>query len=330
MTDTVLVTGGAGYVGSHACKEIAKAGFLPVTYDNLERGNDWAVKWGPLEQGDLLDRGRLASVLANHKPVAVMHFAAYAYVGESVAEPAMYYRNNVGGALVLLEEMHRAGVNKFILSSTCATFGIPETSPIPEGHPQNPVNPYGASKLMVERVLADYAAAHDFRPMILRYFNAAGADPDGDIGEAHEPETHLIPLAIDAALGADARLTVFGDDYPTADGTCVRDYVHVGDLAAAHILTLKALLDGHRGGAYSLGTGTGTSVLEIIDAVERVAGKRPAYDIGERRAGDPPELVAECARIRDDFGWIPEHSDIDAIVSTALAWKRKPVGSEDL
>jgi len=323
LTDTVLVTGGAGYVGSHACKEIAGAGYLPVTYDNLERGNDWAVKWGPLERGDILDRKRLASVLDTHKPVAVMHFAAYAYVGESVAEPSMYYRNNVGGALVLLEEMLRAGVDKFILSSTCSTFGVPSIMPIPEDHRQNPVNPYGRSKLMVERVLADYATAHDFRPMILRYFNAAGADPDGDIGELHDPETHLIPLAIDAALNADSRLTVFGDDYPTADGTCVRDYVHVSDLATAHTLTLKALLDGHRGGVYNLGTGTGTSVLEIIDAVERLAGKRPAYDIGPRRAGDPPELVAECTRIREDFGWTPERSDIDTIVSTALAWKRK-------
>ena len=323
MTDTVLVTGGAGYVGSHACKEIAAAGFLPVTYDNLERGNDWAVKWGPLEKGDILDRERVASVLEQHKPVAVMHFAAYAYVGESVDEPAMYYRNNVGGALVVLEEMFRVGIDKFILSSTCSTFGVPDVSPIPEDYPQNPVNPYGASKLMVERVLADYASAHDFQSMILRYFNAAGADADGDIGELHKPETHLIPLAIDAALEPDAALTGFGDDYPTPDGTCVRDYVHVTDLATAHISTLKALLDGHRGGSYNLGTGTGTSVLEIIDAVERNSGKRPSYTIGPRRDGDPPELVAECTRIHDEFGWTPKYSDVDTLISTALAWKQK-------
>ncbi|MHA1597597.1 MAG: UDP-glucose 4-epimerase GalE [Alphaproteobacteria bacterium] len=327
MTDTVLVTGGAGYVGSHACKEIAAAGFLPVTYDNLGRGNEWAVKWGPLERGDILDRDRVAAVLKAHQPVCVMHFAAYAYVGESVIEPSMYYRNNVGGALVLLEEMFRARIDKFILSSTCATFGIPETLPIPEDYPQAPVNPYGASKLMVERVLADYAQAHDFRPMILRYFNAAGADMDGDIGELHEPETHLIPLAIDAALGTGAALTVFGDDYPTPDGTCVRDYVHVSDLATAHTLTLKALLDGHRGGSYSLGTGTGTSVLEIIDAVERISGRRPAYEMGARRDGDPPELVAQCTRIKDEFGWEPKHSDIDTLIASALAWKQKLVAS---
>ena len=236
----VLVTGGAGYVGSHACKALAAAGYTPVTYDSLERGHDWAVKWGPLEAGDISDRARLAEVIANHRPTAVMHFAAYADVGESVAEPDKYYRNNVAGTLALLETMRDHDVALIVFSSSCAIYGAPESIPIREDHAHDPINPYGAGKLMVERMLADFGAADDSRAVSLRYFNAAGADPDGEIGEAHDPERHLIPLVLQIALGQRESIKVFGDDYPTPDGTCVRDYIHVEDLAAVHRLAIES------------------------------------------------------------------------------------------
>jgi UDP-arabinose 4-epimerase len=323
---TVLVTGGAGYVGSHACKALAGSGFEPVALDNLVAGHDWAVKWGPFEQGDIGDRECLDALIERHSPVAVMHFAAFAYVGESVRDPGKYYRNNVAGTLTLLEAMRDHGVRHFIFSSTCATYGVPDRIPIPEDAPQAPINPYGASKLMVERILADFDTAHALRSVSLRYFNAAGADPDGELGEVHDPETHLIPLALDAAAGCGPELTVFGDDYDTPDGTCIRDYVHVSDLAEAHVLALRRLQDSDFSDALNLGTGKGASVLEVIGAVERATGKPVPRAVGPRRAGDPPVLVSEASRAIEALGWKPAHSDLDTIVSTAWAWHQQVHG----
>jgi len=321
MSDTVLVTGGAGYVGSHACKALAAAGYRPVVYDSLERGHRWAVKWGPLEQGDLLDADALKRVLARHKPAAVMHFAAYAFVGESVSAPGLYYRNNVMGTLSLLEAMREAGIGTIVFSSTCATYGVPQTPLLAEDHPQAPINPYGATKLMVERILADYRAAYGLRYAALRYFNAAGADPDGEIGEVHDPETHLIPLALKAARGTGDPLTIFGDDYDTEDGTCIRDYIHVGDLADAHIRALARLLGHDETIALNLGTGTGVSVRRLVEAVERVTGRAVPHSYGPRRAGDPPVLVAATGKAKATLGWVPQQSDIETIIRNADAWE---------
>ncbi|MCC7096492.1 MAG: UDP-glucose 4-epimerase GalE [Thermomonas sp.] len=317
---TVLVTGGAGYIGSHACKALAIAGFTPVAYDNLEHGHAEAVRWGPLEQGDLADRARLDAVIAQHKPVAAMHFAAYAYVGESVTNPGKYYRNNVGGSLNLLEALRDHGIDACVFSSTCATYGVPQHLPLTEDHPQKPINPYGASKLVVERMLADFDAAHGLRSMRLRYFNAAGADPDGETGEVHDPETHLIPLVLDAAAGTRPAITVFGTDYATPDGTCIRDYIHVSDLADAHVLALRALLEGAASAAYNLGNGKGFSVREVIDCAQRVTGREIAVSEGERRPGDPPVLVGDATRIRNELHWLPKLADLDAIITTAWRW----------
>lgn len=321
MSDTVLVTGGAGYVGSHACKALAAAGYRPVVYDSLERGHRWAVKWGPLEQGDLLDADALKRALARHKPAAVMHFAAYAFVGESVSAPGLYYRNNVMGTLSLLEAMREAGIGTIVFSSTCATYGVPQTPLLAEDHPQAPINPYGATKLMVERILADYRAAYGLRYAALRYFNAAGADPDGEIGEVHDPETHLIPLALKAARGTGDPLTIFGDDYDTKDGTCIRDYIHVGDLADAHIRALERLLGHDETIALNLGTGTGVSVRRLVEAVERVTGRAVPHSYGPRRAGDPPVLVAATGKAKATLGWEPRQSDIETIIRNADAWE---------
>lgn len=321
MSDTVLVTGGAGYVGSHACKALAAAGYRPVVYDSLERGHRWAVKWGPLEQGDLLDADALKRALARHKPAAVMHFAAYAFVGESVSAPGLYYRNNVMGTLSLLEAMREAGIGTIVFSSTCATYGVPQTPLLAEDHPQAPINPYGATKLMVERILADYRAAYGLRYAALRYFNAAGADPDGEIGEVHDPETHLIPLALKAARGTGDPLTIFGDDYDTEDGTCIRDYIHVGDLADAHIRALERLLGHDETIALNLGTGTGVSVRRLVEAVERVTGRAVPHSYGPRRAGDPPVLVAATGKAKATLGWEPRQSDIETIIRNADAWE---------
>jgi UDP-arabinose 4-epimerase len=320
---TVLVTGGAGYIGSHACKALAQAGYRPVVYDSLVYGHEWAVKWGPLERGDILDAERLAEVFAKHRPAAVMHFAAFAYVGESVTDPAKYYRNNVVGTLNLLEAMRAAGVGNLVFSSTCATYGVPAETPIREDMPQAPINPYGASKLMIERVLADYAAAYGLKSMALRYFNAAGADPDGEVGEDHEPETHLIPLALDAAAGVGPELTLHGDDYATPDGTCIRDYVHVSDIADAHVLALKALEAGKALElAYNLGGGAGASVSEVIAATTRVTGRPVPLTVGPRRPGDPPVLVADASLAAADLGWRPRH-DLDQMLATAWAWTQR-------
>ena len=320
MTGTVLVTGGAGYVGSHTAKALARAGYQPVTLDNLSRGFAHAVKWGPLEQGDILDRAFLDDVLARHRPHAVLHFAALAYVGESVTDPARYYRNNVVGTLTLLEAMRDHGIPLLVFSSTCATYGLPVRLPLDEDHPQAPISPYGASKLMVERMLADLGAAHGLRSVALRYFNACGADPDGEIGENHDPETHLIPLAIGAALGSQPKLKIFGTDYPTQDGTCIRDYIHVTDLAAAHVAALRHLEAGGASTACNLGTGAGLSVRAIVTEVARQVGRPVPAEEGPRRPGDPPELVADPTRARQLLGWTPHCSDIASVISTAYAW----------
>ncbi len=323
MADTVLVTGGAGYIGSHVCKALSKAGYIPVSYDNLSRGNAWAVKWGPLERGDICDTSRLSEVMAKHQPIAVMHFAAYCYVGESVAEPALYYATNVGGTLSLLEVMRRYHINKFVLSSTCATYGFPRAVPISENHPQEPTSPYGASKLMVERVLKDFATAYNLAWISLRYFNAAGADPAGEIGEAHAPETHLIPLALHAAATGREPLTVFGNDYPTADGTAIRDYVHVTDLASAHLMALEHLMSGGESLALNLGTERGHSVLEVITAVERICGRKVPLAYGPKRPGDSSVMVADATKARATLGWRPEFPEIEAMVRTAWQWKNR-------
>jgi UDP-arabinose 4-epimerase len=317
---TVLVTGGAGYIGSHACKALALAGYTPVAYDNLVYGHPWAVRWGPLEEGDIGDRNRLDTVLEQYRPAAVMHFAAYAYVGESVTDPGKYYRNNVAGTLTLLEAMRDHGVPRLIFSSTCATYGVPREIPITETHPQAPINPYGATKWMIERMLADFDAAHGLRSIALRYFNAAGADPDAEIGEAHDPETHLIPLVLDAALGRRPEITVFGDDYDTPDGTCIRDYIHVTDLADAHVLALRALEAGAPSTAYNLGNGQGFSVREVIDRSRQVTGRNIPVVIGPRRPGDPPRLVGDATRAMQDLGWQPRYADLDRILETAWVW----------
>jgi len=316
----VLVTGGAGYIGSHCCKALARAGYLPIAYDNLVYGHEWAVKWGPLERGDVLDRARLDEVMAVHRPTAILHFAAFAYVGESVTNPGKYYRNNVAGSLTLIEAARDHGIDRVVFSSSCATYGVPVAARINEQTPQQPINPYGASKLMVERMLWDFDAAHGMRSILLRYFNAAGADPEGEIGEDHDPETHLIPLALDAASGRRINLTVFGADYDTPDGTCIRDYIHVSDLADAHVLALRALDAGARSNAFNLGVGEGHSVFEVIDAVARATGRLPPVVISARRPGDPGVLVSDASRARAALGWRPKLASLDEIVGSAWAW----------
>lgn len=317
---TVLVTGGAGYIGSHACKALKAAGFEPIACDNLVYGHAWAVKWGPLERGDISDRAWLNELIKRYRPTAVMHFAAYAYVGESVQDPGKYYRNNVAGTLNLLEAMRDHGIENFIFSSTCATYGIPDQVPITEDMPQRPINPYGASKQMIERMLSDFEVAHGIRSICLRYFNAAGADPDGQIGEDHEPETHLIPLAIKAARQGEPVLAIFGTDYETADGTAVRDYIHVTDLAKAHVLALEDLLGGGSSDALNLGTGQGFSVREVVTAIEAVSGRSVPVKEAPRRPGDPPILVSAPQHAYRRLGWRPEHSDLTSIIATAWRW----------
>ena len=317
---SVLVTGGAGYVGSHACKALHHAGYLPVTFDSLERGHRWAVRWGPLEVGWLQDRRRLEEVLLKYKPVAALHFAAYAYVGESMVDPGRYYWNNVAGSLSLLEALRHADVAKVVFSSTCSTFGIPDIVPITEDCPQRPINAYGASKLMVERVLADYDQVYGLKSVSLRYFNAAGADPETEIGEVHDPETHLIPLALEAAMERRPSVTVFGSDYPTPDGTCIRDHIHVADLAEAHVLALKYLDGGGSTCGLNLGTGKGWSVTEVINAAMAVTGKPITVVSGQRRAGDPPALVADAARAMRVLGWTPKYPHIQQQIDHAWRW----------
>lgn len=318
----ILVTGGAGYIGSHACKALAEAGYRPVTYDNLSIGNRWAVRWGPLELGDINDAARLHEVFRRHDPVGVLHFAALALVGESVTAPGLYYRANVGGALSVLDAARTHDVRAFVFSSTCAVYGAPANVPIHEDTPPSPVNPYGASKLMVERILADYGAAHGLPFMALRYFNAAGADEGGLIGERRDVETHLIPLAIDAALGRRDPLTILGHDYPTPDGTAIRDYIHVSDLALAHVRALEHLMGGGSSAVLNLGTGRGHSVREVLAAVGAAAGRLVPVVTGARRPGDPPELVARPGAALDLLGAdLVTRSDLGIIVETALRWQ---------
>jgi UDP-arabinose 4-epimerase len=315
----VLVTGGAGYIGSHTCKALAKAGFLPITYDNFVSGHDWAVRWGPLVRGDILDRTRLEDVFQEYRPIAVMHFAAYADVKESVEQPLKYYRNNVVGTINLLDAMRDKGVSQIIFSSTCATYGIPHTIPISEDHPQNPINPYGHSKLMNERMLADLNVAYGIHSISLRYFNAAGADPEGEIGEKRDAEGHLIPLVLQVAAGARPNITIFGIDYDTPDGTCIRDYIHVTDLAEAHVLALRAL-SRYKSASYNLGTGRGFSVREVIRTAQSITGQNITAKEGPRRAGDPPQLVADASRVQTELGWKARYVELDQIISTAWTW----------
>jgi UDP-arabinose 4-epimerase len=323
MPQSILVTGGAGYVGSHACKALAEAGYRPVVYDNLSRGHADAVRWGPLVEGDLHDRSRLAEAMRAHGIGAVMHFAAFAYVGESVTDPEIYYTNNVGGTLALLGAMRDAAVDLLVFSSTCAVYGVPEAVPIRETTAKAPLNPYGETKLAIERTLPWYAGAYGLKYLALRYFNAAGADPGGEIGEDHDPETHLIPLVLRAALGQGEPVQVYGTDYSTADGTAIRDYVHVTDLADAHVRAVADLARGGESGALNLGTGKGHSVREVVAAVERVGGRPVPRREVARRPGDPPALVADPALAAARLGWRPVRSDLDTIVRTALAWETR-------
>ena len=319
-TSNVLVAGGAGYIGSHTCKALAAGGFRPVTYDNLSTGHRSFVRWGPLIEADLLDEDALARAFAGHRPAAVLHFAACAYVGESVVDPARYYRNNVVGSLNLLDAARSSENTPIVFSSSCAVYGEPDAMPIGEDTPLAPVSPYGWSKLAVERALSDYGAAYGLRSVSLRYFNAAGCDPDGEVGESHAPETHLIPRAILAAMGRLPELTLFGGDYPTADGTPIRDYVHVRDLANAHVAAVRLLQEGGERLVVNLGRGQGLSVREIVDAVERVTGLEVPVRVAGRRPGDPAALVAEVSRAASTLGFSLEYSDIDTIVRTAHAW----------
>jgi len=315
----ILVAGGAGYIGSHTCLDLSNKGFTPIVYDNLSNGHAEFVKWGPFELGDIRDRKRLDEVLVKYKPSAIIHFAAAIEVGESVRDPIGYYDNNVAGTITLLRAAQAAGIDKIVFSSTCATYGIPLSIPMDEAHTQSPINPYGQSKLIVEQILKDLDRYQGFRSFILRYFNAAGADPDGRIGEWHSPETHAIPIALDAALGRRPHFQVLGDDHDTRDGSCVRDFVHVLDLADAHTRALEHLLDKGTSHSLNLGTGNGTTVKELLDAVRRVVGKNFEIKYGPRREGDSPALVADNALAKRTIGWSPRH-DLNSIIDTAWNW----------
>ncbi|MCA0045100.1 UDP-glucose 4-epimerase GalE [Celeribacter litoreus] len=316
----VLVTGGAGYIGSHFCKALAEAGSIPVSFDNLSRGHADAVKWGPLVVGDLRDPGLLLErTLTEHRIEAVVHFAALAYVGESVERPELYYDNNLGSMIGLLTAMKRVGVRHMVFSSSCATYGVPDHQPITEDMPQRPINPYGRTKLICEWMLQDAHAAWGLDYAALRYFNAAGADPSGELGERHEPETHLIPIALRAASGAGAALNIFGTDYPTPDGTCIRDYIHVSDLARAHVLALEHLYSGEGSMALNLGTGRGASIREVLQTIERVTGRPVPVIEAPRRAGDPAELTADPQRAAEILGFRTAY-DLNQIVADAAPW----------
>jgi UDP-arabinose 4-epimerase len=318
----VLVTGGAGYIGSHTCKALAGAGYEPVVLDNLSTGHGWAVKWGPLVVADIADRARVATAVKQFDVEAVIHFAAHAYVGESIQQPQKYFDNNVTKTLALLDVVLKSGIRKVVFSSSCATYGLPRKLPITEDHPQEPISPYGASKLFVEKILYWYDQAYGMRHVNLRYFNAAGADPGGEIGEDHAPETHVIPLIIAAAQGVNSFVEIFGTDYDTPDGTAVRDYVHVCDLADAHVTALDHLSDGRTSASVNLGTGYGHSIRDIISAVQAVSGRDIPFVEGSRRVGDPPILVANPQFGEKLLRWTPEKSDLRTIVLTAWEWHR--------
>jgi UDP-glucose-4-epimerase GalE len=317
----VLVTGGAGYIGSHAAKALHQAGYRVVVYDNLVAGHRAAVRFGTLVEGDIGDVAGVRDALRRHGVSAVMHFAAFLDVGESVRDPVRYYRNNVIGAVSVLEAMAAESVRYFVFSSTCATYGEPVETPIAETHPQRPINSYGETKLAIERALPHFERAYGIRSIALRYFNAAGADPDGEIGEDHSPEIHVIPRALESVNGGPG-LQIFGDDYPTPDGTCLRDYIHVSDLATAHVRALEALIETEKSGAYNLGTGRPHSVREVIASVERVTGRRVPWTLGARRPGDPAVLYAAAHRAQQELHWTPRYADLDVIVRTAWEWRR--------
>lgn len=316
----VLVTGGAGYIGSHACKALRSAGFTPVTFDNLITGWQDAVKFGPFERGDLLDRNALDAVFAKHEPVAVMHFAALSQVGESMQQPGRYWHNNVTGSMNLLDAAVQAGCKQIVFSSTCATYGDQDNVVLDENSPQNPINAYGASKRAIEDMLRDYEVAHGLRHVIFRYFNVAGADPEGEVGEFHQPETHLVPLMLDAIAGKRDALTVFGSDYDTPDGTCIRDYVHVCDLVDAHLLGLNWLSDGKNSRVFNLGTGKGFSVREVIDHSREVTNQTVPIVEGPRRPGDCTKLVSGSHRAEVELGWKPQRSTLKHMISDAWRW----------
>ena len=318
----ILVTGGAGYIGSHCCKELRRRGYKPVTLDNLVYGHRESVRWGPFFEGSIDERKILDNILKQHKIQAVLHFAAFAYVGESVTDPKKYYQNNLKGTIGLLDALIAHGVKHFIFSSSCATYGIPGKVPIDETHPQHPINPYGKTKWMVEEILKDYSIAYPIDFMSLRYFNAAGADSEAEIGEDHDPETHLIPLVLDVAKGRSDKVNVFGTDYDTEDGSCIRDYIHVTDLADAHVLALEKLLEGHQSEFINLGTGKGYSVLKVIEIASKVTGVDISYDVTERRPGDPAILVAANDKARRVLGWSPRFPDLDTIVTSAWKWHK--------
>jgi UDP-glucose 4-epimerase len=326
---TILVTGGAGYIGSHAVLALKRAGYGVVVLDNLVYGHRDLVEQVlqvDLVVGDINDRPLLDKLFATYDIGAVMHFSAYAYVGESVTTPDKYYRNNVVATLTLLEAMQAASINKFVFSSTCATYGVPKTVPIPEDHPQSPINPYGATKLMVERILADFDIAYSLKSVCFRYFNAAGADPSGLLGEDHNPETHLIPLVLQTALGKRQSVSIFGTDYDTPDGTCIRDYIHVADLADAHILGVEYLLQGRDSAVFNLGNGSGFSVREVIDTAKQVTGRDIKVVESDRRPGDPPALVGSGEKARKILGWNPQYPELDKILRHAWEWHQKRHG----
>ena len=319
----VLVTGGAGYVGSHCCKELHRCGYLPITIDNLVYGHAESVKWGPFYHGDVADEMLLDRIFSENDIRAVMHLAAYTYVGESVQDPRKYYTNNLRGTITLLDKILQHAVSCFIFSSTAAVYGLPQSVPIDENHPLAPINPYGWSKYMIEQILVDYSRAYDLRFLSLRYFNAAGADPQGELGEDHTPETHLIPLILDVAKGKREKLEVFGNDYDTADGSCIRDYIHVTDLADAHVKGLEKLLAGAPGGFVNLGAGDGYSVLQVIERTVAITGRQIPYTIAGRRPGDPAVLIASNAKAGKTLDWEPVNSNLSEIIQTAWDWHRR-------
>ncbi|MCJ7547009.1 MAG: UDP-glucose 4-epimerase GalE [Deltaproteobacteria bacterium] len=326
MNNCVLVTGGAGYIGSHVVKKLRRKGYRPLVYDNLSTGHQWAIREDELIEGDLGDQGHVEEILHKERPLAVMHFAASAIVGESVERPELYFRNNVINSLHLLEAMLACEVKYFIFSSSAAVYGNPHQSPIPEDHPLSPVNPYGEGKVFVERALRWYEEAHGLKYISLRYFNAAGADPEGELGEAHNPETHLIPRILEVALGKRPLIEIYGTDYDTPDGTCIRDYIHVSDLAQAHILAMEVLLDGNPSRVYNLGNQRGFSVREVVDSARMVTGHSIPVRESSRRQGDPPVLVASSERIKKELGWQPRYDDLRIILETAWRWMKKGKG----
>ena len=332
MTDslkTVLVTGGAGYIGSHVCKALAHAGYTPVTFDNLRAGHRWAVKWGPLVVGDLVNKRDIQVAFDTYEPFAVMHLAGSISVRESVEDPSNHYRNNIVGAYNLLEVMRAKKVRQLVFSSSCTVYGRPQFLPLTEQHPVAPISPYGRTKWMVEEILTDYATSYGSNSIALRFFNAAGADPDSEIGEARAAETHLIPLMLDSVLSGKNSVTVNGDDFDTPDGTCIRDYVHVVDIAQAHIRALDALSKDVGAKVFNLGNGQGYSVLEVIEAVQKCTSTQFRIETGPRRRGDPAKLVGDCSNAKEILGWVPEHSALHEITESAWAWKQSYKAGKD-